>query len=242
MEYHPHACFVGGGDFEDGVDNLFESNTLHVCAFETLDAGERPRLRRLLRPLIPAMLSGGFYSSGQHGSAFTNRGNTLRGNSFSRILNTAAGTGVQQASVQALYLDDQMSAWTVTDNHFTDCHVCSFIGGGRRNVVANNRFVRCGTVQYFNNQGMAGQFDHGTVNCSDVAPPFNTTCNTGAARWMATRSPAAAEWARRWPEMLRIDEEYPGTPAFNLCAPLRPALCCVARPARCGSHCAAGLA
>ena len=49
-------------------------------------------------------------------------------------------------------LDDQMSAWTVTDNHFTDCHVCSFIGGGRRNVVANNRFVRCGTVQYFNNQ------------------------------------------------------------------------------------------
>jgi len=98
------------------------------------------------------MLSGGFYSSGQHGSAFTNRGNTLRGNSFSRILNTAAGTGVQQASVQALYLDDQMSAWSVTDNHFTDCHVCSFIGGGRRNVVANNRFVRCGTVQYFNNQ------------------------------------------------------------------------------------------
>ena len=188
------------------------------------------------------MLSGGFYSSGQHGSAFTNRGNTLRGNSFSRILNTAAGTGVQQASVQALYLDDQMSAWSVTDNHFTDCHVCSFIGGGRRNVVANNRFVRCGTVQYFNNQGMAGQFDHGTVNCSDVAPPFNTTCNTGAARWMATRSPAAAEWARKWPEMLRIDEEYPGTPAFNLCAPLRPALCCVALPARCGSHCAAGLA
>ena len=69
---------------------------------------------------------------------------------------------------------------------------------------------------------MAGQFDHGTVNCSDVAPPFNTTCNTGAARWMATRSPAAAEWARRWPEMLRIDEEYPGTPAFTLCAPLAP--------------------
>ena len=42
VEYHPHACFVGGGDFEDGVDNLFESNTLHVCAFETLDACEHP--------------------------------------------------------------------------------------------------------------------------------------------------------------------------------------------------------
>ena len=81
-------------------------------------------------------------------------------------------------------------------------------------------------------QGHGGQFDHGTVNCSDVAPPFNTTCNTGAARWMATRSPAAAEWASRWPEMLRIDEEYPGTPAFNLCAPLAPALCRVALSAK----------
>ena len=39
VEFHPHACFVGGGDFEDGVDNLFENNTLSVCAFETLDAG-----------------------------------------------------------------------------------------------------------------------------------------------------------------------------------------------------------
>ena len=63
-----------------------------------------------------------------------------------KLLRDAAGDRVE------LYLDDQMSAWTVTDNHFTDCHVCSFIGGGRRNVVANNRFVRCGTVQYFNNQ------------------------------------------------------------------------------------------
>ena len=50
VEYHPHACFVGGGDFEDGVGNLFESNTLHVCAFETLDAGERPRLQSVASP------------------------------------------------------------------------------------------------------------------------------------------------------------------------------------------------
>eukprot|EP01052_Picozoa_sp_SAG31_P017533 SAG31_NODE_1203_length_9413_cov_4.778076_2_plen_79_part_00 len=39
VDHHPHACFVGGGDFEDGVDNLFEGNTLYACVFETLDAG-----------------------------------------------------------------------------------------------------------------------------------------------------------------------------------------------------------
>lgn len=83
VEFHPHACFVGGGDFEDGVANVFEGNTLSVCVFETLDAGA-------------------FYSSGQRGTAFTNRGNIIRGNSFSRILNHAEGTGVQSASVQAV--------------------------------------------------------------------------------------------------------------------------------------------
>jgi hypothetical protein len=31
VEYHPHACFVGGGDFEDGVDNLFEGNTVRAA-------------------------------------------------------------------------------------------------------------------------------------------------------------------------------------------------------------------
>lgn len=83
VEYHPHACFVGGGDFEDGVANVFEGNRLSLCVFETLDAGA-------------------FYSSGQQGTAFVNRGNIIRGNNFSRIINHAEGKGVQSASVQAV--------------------------------------------------------------------------------------------------------------------------------------------
>ena len=199
VENHPHACVVGGGDFEDGVDNLFEGNTLSVCAFETLDAG-------------------GFYSSGQQGTAFTNRGNVLRGNHFSKILNHAEGTGVQQASVQAIYLDDQQSGWTVTSNSFIDCTVCSFIGGGRRNIISDNRFVRCGTVQYLNNQGITDPSENGAgmINCSQVAAPFTTTCSTGAATWMATKGRAAAAWAERWPEMRQIMEDYPGRPAYNM--------------------------
>ena len=56
---------------------------LHLCVYETLDAGA-------------------FYSSGQQGTAFVNRGNVIRGNNFTGILNHAEGKGVQSASVQAV--------------------------------------------------------------------------------------------------------------------------------------------
>ena len=145
----------------------------------------------------------------QSGTAFTNRGNVLRGNTFTKILGHAAGTGVQQASVQAIYLDDQQSGWTVVGNTFSDCEICTFIGGGRRNRIAGNRFVRCGTVQYFNDQGITDPSINGIkmVNCSEVLPPFSTVCSTGAATWMTTQSPAAVAWAQRWPEMTTIMQE-----------------------------------
>jgi len=183
--YSPHNCFLGGGNFEDGVNNLFEGNILSDCTFETLDAGA-------------------FYSCGQMGNAFTNRGNVLHGNTFIRI-HKMAGTGVQDASNQAVYLDDQMSAWTITNNTFVDCHVASFIGGGRHNVVKRNRFINCGTVQYINDQGRT--FDSKSVICTDVSPPGRTTCSTGAAKWMVTKAPAAAEWMILWPQMNTISSD-----------------------------------
>jgi len=82
--FGPHNGFLGGGDFADGVNNLFEGNIITDCTFDTID-------------------SGAFYTCGQRGAAFTNRGNVLRGNRFERIHNTA-GTGVQVASNQAVYM------------------------------------------------------------------------------------------------------------------------------------------
>lgn len=184
VQHAPHNGFLGGGDFEDAVNNLFENNTLTDLTYETID-------------------SGAFYSSGQRGSAFTNRGNVLRGSTIMRVRNTA-GTGFQTASNQGVYLDDQASAWLVEGNHFIDCQVGSFIGGGRENRIIANRYVRCGTVQYLNDQGRG--FDSHTVDCDTVAPPFKTDCSTGAADWMTSQSPAAATWAARWPQMTRLHE------------------------------------
>ena len=193
VSFGPHNGFLGGGDFGDGVNNVFEGNHISDCTFDTID-------------------SGGFYTCGQRGSAFTNRGNVLRGNHFARIHNTA-GLGVQMASNQAVYLDDQMSDWLVVNNTFVDCEIALFNGGGRRNKFQYNTCTRCGTLFYLNNQGMPGEFDHGTVNCSDVQPPFQTQCSTGAAEWMLMQAPAAAEWAKAWPEMLSA--KYIGYPAYT---------------------------
>lgn len=48
-----------------------------------------------------------------------------------------------------------------------------------------------------------------------MAAPGETTCSTGAAIWMATRSPAAARWAAAWPEMLNVSADHTGDPAHS---------------------------
>jgi hypothetical protein len=62
---------------------------------------------------------------------------------------------------------------------------------------------------------MSGQFDNPTVNCSERKPPFQTTCSTGAEEWMLSQAPAAAEWAKAWPEMKSIRSDYLGYPAHT---------------------------
>ena len=55
----PHNCMLGGGNEGDGVNCLFEYNTLDRCGFESSDTGA-------------------FYTDGQEGSAYVNRGATAR--------------------------------------------------------------------------------------------------------------------------------------------------------------------
>lgn len=103
-----------------------------------------------------------------------------------------------------------MSAWLVTNNTVRDSTVGVLIGGGRDNLVVDNTFVRCGTMVYLNAQGTT--FDSAVDNCSDVSAPLTTQCNTGAAEWMLTKAPAAAEWASRWPELITIRQDHLGYP------------------------------
>ena len=91
---------------------------------------------------------------GQGGNAFWNgRGGKIFNNTFKNIRNLD-GTGVQGPSVQALYLDDEMSGWDVFDNRFINCQAGTFIGGGRDNHFFNNYYENCDLVQHFDNRGM----------------------------------------------------------------------------------------
>mmetsp|Transcript_24813 Transcript_24813/g.44146 ORF Transcript_24813/g.44146 Transcript_24813/m.44146 type:complete len:250 (-) Transcript_24813:370-1119(-) len=197
VSFGPHNCFHGGGnDGWSAANCTFEGNILSDCTFETADTGA-------------------FYTCGQQATAFTNRGNVLRNNVFVRARNTM-GTGVQKASNQAVYLDDQMSGWTIENNSFIDCQVGSFIGGGRRNIVRHNNYVKCDTAQHIDNRGM--NWEKGSDTCNDVSPPFKTTCNPGAAQWMITKGPASALWRKLWPELEQIQQDHLGLPARNVIA------------------------
>ena len=58
-----------------------------------------------------------------------------------------------------------MSGYFIYNNSFTNCHVGSFIGGGRRNRVFNNRYVNCSTAVHVDNRGMGSQKEF----CSPVS-------------------------------------------------------------------------
>ena len=198
----PHNCFLGGGNEAEAtggaVDCLFEGNTLDRCSYEAADTGA-------------------FYSCGQQASAFVNRNNTIRSCSFSRIRNIV-GTGVQSASVQAVYLDDQMSGWTIEKSRFTDCQVGSFIGGGRRNVVRSNRFEHCDTAQHFDDRGET--WESASCNCTGAKPckpgAGACDCNLAGAAWYVSEAPAARTWASRFPELQSVGTDRRCQPAHNV--------------------------
>ena len=134
--FAPHQAFLGGGNEAvcaaapgeaaalghmcGGNDNVFEFNHIeHVCS-ETDD-------------------SGAFYSCGQGGTAYINRGNIVRGNVFEHVRMVDA-IHLGNPVVQGVYLDDGMTGWLVANNTFIDCQNGVLLNGGRGNVVANNSF------------------------------------------------------------------------------------------------------
>ena len=178
-----HNCFLGGGNeaFPASHLNLFENNTLDTCAFEAADTGA-------------------FYVCGQQATAFTNRGNVLRGNTFVNIRNlNGVGASKSSLDVQGVYLDDQMSGWLVEKNKFVNCTVGMFIGGGRDNVVRQSYFESCALAVHLDDRGAT--WEAKDTNCTAPQPckPGQCYCNPAGAVWLANANPGIA---KRWPQML----------------------------------------
>ena len=173
----PHNCILGGGNEAanaGAVRNIFEYNTLDTCAFESSDTGA-------------------FYTCGQQATAMVNPGNVVRHSTFTNVLNTG-GSGVQGITIQAIYLDDQMSSWNIYNNSFINCTTGTFVGGGRLNNVSYNYYENVGTAHHFDNRGMGWQ-KPSFVNCSchGKAPNNGCACDTGAITY-EIEGPAGSAW------------------------------------------------
>jgi hypothetical protein len=102
------------GVLGSGVNNLFLNNTFDTLCTMTTDAGA-------------------WYS----GRSWTNRGNVIEGNTFIRIRSTDR-LHLGYPSVQAIYLDDELSGTVIRNNICIDSQTCWFVGGGRDVIVDSN--------------------------------------------------------------------------------------------------------
>ncbi|CAI8007342.1 hypothetical protein GBAR_LOCUS5158 [Geodia barretti] len=169
----PHAGILGGGN-----DCLFEFNSLSDLCYEVTD-------------------SGAFYT----GRSWIDRGNVIRHSTFTNIATTEK-VYLGSPSVQAIYLDDQMSGYMIYNNTFINCHAGSFIGGGRRNQVLNNTYYNCSLAVHVDNRGMTWQADE----CKEGGP-FDQQLQS-----VHYQSPP---WSVHYPQLVHIFQDHPCVPVYN---------------------------
>ncbi|GMH49987.1 hypothetical protein TrLO_g5061 [Triparma laevis f. longispina] len=172
----PHEGIAGMGN-----DHLFDSNFVHDVCFESSDAGA-------------------FYT----GRSWSNRGNVVVNNRFENI-RPLTPTVLGYTQVQGLYLDDQMSGYTIRNNTFVNCMQAMLIGGGRDNVIDSNTFVDCDSGVVFDNRGLTWDLD----NC-----PEGGAFQADLESLNYQQDP----WASAYPDVVYIwdgGDEKPCTPQHN---------------------------
>jgi len=169
----PHNGMLGGGN-----DCLFTENFFSNLCYEVSD-------------------SGAFYT----GRSWIDRGNVLRDNIFENIY-MKEPVHLGWPSVQAVYLDDQMSGWQVENNTFFNCSTGILVGGGRNNVVTNNHFTNCTLDIHFDNRGMNWQKDM-------CAPGGEFEQQLNSVHYKQ------APWSKEYPELVTIMQDHPCIPVYN---------------------------
>jgi parallel beta-helix repeat protein len=134
---------------------------------------------------------GGYYL----GRDWTERGNTVRGNFFHNL-----GTG----DVNAVYLDDCASGSIITDNVIRQAHRGVMIGGGRDNLIENNKFLDCDISIHFDARGLGWArfwFDGRDSTLFD---------RLGAMPYQQE------PWRSRYPQLLTLTRDDPAVPKGNV--------------------------
>merc|ERR1712228_42664 len=187
ISFGPHNGILGGGNEINlgGCNNVFEYNYIANTTFEVSD-------------------SGSFYTCGQSEQGWINRGNILRYNTFENIRNLVPLTvpSGDNAPIQAIYLDDQMSGWSVYNNTFINCQGGMLIGGGRRNTLKNNYCENVDYCVHIDNRGMVWEQ-------TDCTPPDGSLWNG-----LYSVNYQEPPWSTAYPEIVNISS--PCVPVFNV--------------------------
>lgn len=125
------------------------------------------------------------------------RGTIIRYNYWHHI------QGPGRWGARGVYLDDQASGIAIIGNIFHRVTRAVFIGGGCDNLVENNIFVDSGPAVHIDARGLGWQKEatgdpKGTLRTCLAAMPY-----TGDL------------WSKRYPELVGILDDDPGTPKRN---------------------------
>ena len=146
-------------------DNIFERNWIYNVTRECTDCGQ-------------------FYSCGQTGAGYNQRGNIFRNNrmedSYRRIFSPNPGA-FGNLQVFTFYLDDTMSGWAVENNTIVNCTIGVLFNGGRDNIVHDNHFERVGNAIQ-----LVDECPHGKITMSNLYRGFTELRKT--AKWPACES------------------------------------------------------
>ena len=136
------------------------------------------------------------------GRDWTYQGTVISNNTFLRINTADPGD-----DVSAVYLDDMISGFTVTNNTFVNVSRALLLGGGRSNVFAFN------SISYVDGTDGAVHFDDRGLGWDASA----CTAPDGEMVRFLARVPynTSAAWAAAYPQLVGILGDEPCTPKYN---------------------------
>jgi hypothetical protein len=179
-----------------GCGNLVRHNLIHHGPHSAIQLGGNEHLvefNEVHSVCADTGDVGAFYT----GRDWTARGTILRHNYWHHV------TGPGRLGAMGIYLDDQASGFTIFGNVFYRVTRAVFVGGGCDNVAENNLFVDCTPAMHIDARGLGWQ-------------KKATDDPKGELRSRLAAMPYQNElWSGRYPELVNILNDDPGTPKRN---------------------------
>lgn len=142
--------------------------------------------------------------TGDAGVIYTGRDWTARGTVISDNHIHDIAPNVAMGRTIGVYLDDQASGITVRGNLFERVSLAVLIGGGRDNLVEDNKFIDTATAIHLDSRGTGWQ--------KAMTDDPNWALRKGLVAVPYNKSP----YKERYPHLANILEDEPGAPKYNI--------------------------